>query len=370
MFGPDTLAAKLLAALFACALSFAAGFGLEWHWRNIDEAADDDARAQAAVAVIKHQTAVAQQEGAAGQALADQAAGAFAAVQPQIRTITRTLTKEIPVYIQPAPQTQGAPDHAPVSSAQPVIVYGVPCGLLRLHDGAATGNDHPAGLPVCAGKPDGAPADVDLSQFAAVLVQNYGAFEDNREQLIGLQDWARQVALWYADLQKSWARRDARTAPAGAGAQALQLPGLGGQPLAAQGRLHRAAPVASGAVETAFRVERRTPLLVGLCPHPSAPRLRGHPRQPVLPRPCGAGTWLTKPTAPMTRPMRSGPRRSANKVAQSATRRMCRPFAIANAVASTFPKRAAAPFPAPAAAPNANRALNGRVSSGGSRERQ
>ncbi len=78
MFGLSVFAEELIAAALALMLSFAAGFGLEWHWRNIDDAAADDARATATVAVLKHQTAVAQQQGAAGQALADQAAGAFA----------------------------------------------------------------------------------------------------------------------------------------------------------------------------------------------------------------------------------------------------------------------------------------------------
>ncbi len=58
------------------------------------------------------------------------------------------------------------------------------------------------GFPLCAGKSDAEPADIDLSQFADVLVQNYGAFENNRERLIGLQTWARDVQLWYADLVK------------------------------------------------------------------------------------------------------------------------------------------------------------------------
>ena len=67
---------------------------------------------------------------------------------------------------------------------------------------SATGSTDLASLPICAGESDDAPSSVTMSDFVNVLIQNNGAFEDNREQLIALQNWAQQVQLWYAELAK------------------------------------------------------------------------------------------------------------------------------------------------------------------------
>ena len=213
------LSAKLMGAVALCAFAFIGG----WEVKGAFDAKAQLASADAAARVLKHEVAISQQLGAAGQAQADLDAGAFAQVQTKIQTVTRTLVQKAPIFVAPAsgPPTSDAsrqplPPQAGAENSgggkagaernenetAAAVVYGVPCGLVRLHDAAATGNPDPSQLSICAGKSDAEPASLDLSQFADVLVQNYGAFEANREQLIALQDWARQVQLWYADLKQ------------------------------------------------------------------------------------------------------------------------------------------------------------------------
>ena len=163
---------------------------------------------------LKRQVAIAQSSDAAGQAQADQASTDFVRNERKNSATTQKLLAAAPKLISPpeAPSARSAspPGGGKMETAKDTyadetnaaVVYGVPCGLLRLHDAAAAGVSDPSRIPLCAGKSDAEPADIDLSQFADVLVQNYGAFENNRERLIGLQTWARDVQLWYADLVK------------------------------------------------------------------------------------------------------------------------------------------------------------------------
>lgn len=51
--------------------------------------------------------------------------------------------------------------------------YPLPCGLVRLHDGAALGVP-PGAVAACAGRPDDAAAPVKASYLAATLAGNYG----------------------------------------------------------------------------------------------------------------------------------------------------------------------------------------------------
>lgn len=205
MFGLATLGDKLIwGAVYT--LAIAAGVAWFTHSYDTGQAAKSQfAAASVAIKQIKHEAALAQSEGAAGQAIADEADKQFAIKQAKQSTTTKTLISEIPHFIAPNPVPEAKPD-APVPASQPdsAVGYSVPCGLLRLHDAAASGIGDPSDLPICAGKPDDAASDVDLSQFANVLIDNYGAFENNREQLSALQDWARQVALWYANVAKQY----------------------------------------------------------------------------------------------------------------------------------------------------------------------
>lgn len=219
MFGLSVFAEELIAAALALMLSFAAGFGLEWHWRNIDDAAADDARATATVAVLKHQTAVAQQQGAAGQALADQAAGAFAKSQTQIRTLTQTQIQKIPEFIMPNPLpllagevarsaeggTQETPHETPHETsgqANPSVVLGVSNGFVLIHDAAVAGAADPAGLPGAAGVDFDAPAGIGLPAIAELLAENYGACHAAIDRAGEDESYILKLKLWYADVKR------------------------------------------------------------------------------------------------------------------------------------------------------------------------
>lgn len=99
--------------------------------------------------------------------------------QAQTRTVYRTITERIPVYVTPE-----------IDRA-----FAVPYGFVRLHDAAAV-RAAPA-LPDGTGQPDDAPSDVALSAVAGTVVDNYGQCYAWRDQLIGWQDWYRQQqAAW------------------------------------------------------------------------------------------------------------------------------------------------------------------------------
>ncbi|MBJ7446868.1 MAG: hypothetical protein JHC81_04975 [Brevundimonas sp.] len=104
--------------------------------------------------------------------------------QAQTRTVYRTITERIPVYVPPE-----------IDRAYPV-----PYGFVRLHDAAAVGAA-PA-LPDGTGQPDDAPSGVALSAVAGTVIDNYGQCYAWRDQLIGWQDWYRQQqAAWEAPMR-------------------------------------------------------------------------------------------------------------------------------------------------------------------------
>lgn len=102
-----------------------------------------------------------------------------AAAQAEIRTVYRTITERIPVYV-----TRESDDRCPV-----------PVGFVRLHDHAAAGAAPPA-VPDPAGQPHDAASGVALSAVAGTVAGNYEACHAVRRQLIDLQAWIRaQQAL-------------------------------------------------------------------------------------------------------------------------------------------------------------------------------
>ena len=115
----------------------------------------------------------------AGDAAVTQAAGQQAAETKEVvRTRTRTIIKEVKVYV-------------PVEADR---ACAIPNSVVRLHDAAAAGRTP---VPEPAGKPDGRPSGVELSGLTEAVVGNYGTCHEIREQLIGLQDWIRQMqARW------------------------------------------------------------------------------------------------------------------------------------------------------------------------------
>lgn len=89
----------------------------------------------------------------------------------EIREVTRTVIKEIPVYVTPEADAACA----------------VPPGFVRVHDAAVLGLpiDHPSV------EPDGASAAPALSAVAATVAHNYGTCNDIRERLIALQGYVK-----------------------------------------------------------------------------------------------------------------------------------------------------------------------------------
>ena len=88
---------------------------------------------------------------------------------------TRTIIKEVPVYVTPA------------ADAGCTITD----GFVRVHDAAATGI-----VPESTGNPDAPAPGVALSTVAETVTENYGTAHEIAEQLKALQDWIRaQQAL-------------------------------------------------------------------------------------------------------------------------------------------------------------------------------
>lgn len=92
---------------------------------------------------------------------------------------TRTIIKEVPVYV--TPETDAA--------------FGnLPDGFVRLHDAAALGTTP---IPFGTGQSAGAPGEIAPSVAIAGIVDNYGTCNVWREQVLGWQAWYKgQSALW------------------------------------------------------------------------------------------------------------------------------------------------------------------------------
>lgn len=93
----------------------------------------------------------------------------------EIRTVTRTLTKEIPVYV--------------TAEADRTVV--LPAGLIRLHDQAALGVSE---VPADPGFLPDAPSGVAPSSLARTFVSNYGAAYEWREAALACRSWVSEQA--------------------------------------------------------------------------------------------------------------------------------------------------------------------------------
>jgi hypothetical protein len=95
----------------------------------------------------------------------------YANVTLHIVTDTNRRLNEVSAHVTPAIDT----------------TYPVPCGFVRVYNGAAHG---PVSDPaVC---PDAAPSGVPLSDVAKTSVVNLGQYDAVAAQLTNLQDWIRQ----------------------------------------------------------------------------------------------------------------------------------------------------------------------------------
>lgn len=90
-----------------------------------------------------------------------------------VRANAQIITKEIPIYVTPTADAACT----------------VPVGFVRLHDAAAA--NEPAGPST--GNPDAPAAGVALSDVAGAVADNYAACHGNAEQVIGLQDYVREL---------------------------------------------------------------------------------------------------------------------------------------------------------------------------------
>ena len=149
------LTLRLILALALAGGGFLAGWRVH-DWR--DGAAQAKAAAHA-LEVVQRQAGLTQTVAVRQQA-----------AQDRVRTITRTLIREVPVYVTP--------------KADAGCV--VPDGFRVLHDAAA------AGVPTAAepaGESADAPSGLALSAVADTVTANYGICHATAERLRGWQDW-------------------------------------------------------------------------------------------------------------------------------------------------------------------------------------
>jgi hypothetical protein len=86
----------------------------------------------------------------------------------KVETRTRTLIREVPVYVTPEADR----------------LYRLPVGWVRLHDAQVL--SVPADPP---GPADAEPSDVAASQALATVLDNYGSCQADQERLKALQAW-------------------------------------------------------------------------------------------------------------------------------------------------------------------------------------
>ncbi len=161
-----------LAAAVALAVGFSGGWTVR-DWKAArDDAASIEAAHQAELAAVDAALKLERTQAATSDGIAAEAAEA----QVQIRTVTRTLIKEVPVYVTPDDDRRCV----------------VPVGFVRIHDAAAAGR---TAIPDPAGRPDDAPSGLALSAVAGTVVENYaGTCAANARQLSDLQAWVRAQA--------------------------------------------------------------------------------------------------------------------------------------------------------------------------------
>lgn len=179
-----SLATRLLAGAAAVLITFGAGFGAAWKVKDGIEAREALASARAAASETGRQAAIAMAEAKAGTDAVNRIAALAQQQQAKIRTQIQTLTREVTKYV-------------PVEVDRGVVI---PWGFVRVLDGAATGAGDPSAISVGAGESDTAASDVTLSEIAALSAANDGACRANAEQLAALEQWAGEVEQWYGDL--------------------------------------------------------------------------------------------------------------------------------------------------------------------------
>lgn len=109
------------------------------------------------------------------------------AAQAQVRTVTQTIIKEVPVYVP-----------APAPTEPPRVGNDLSLGFARLHDYAALGISPP--VPAPSGIDWDAPAGVGMSAGITTIASNYGVCLTYRAEVQAWREWYdRQLAAWPVD---------------------------------------------------------------------------------------------------------------------------------------------------------------------------
>lgn len=158
-------------ALATLALGFAAGWTVRDWKAGADRAAVAEGRTREVVRVIERERAQADVT-AEVDARANE-------TQVQIRTVTQTIIKEVPIYVP----------------AEVDARFVLPAGLVRVHDAAASGDplpQPPGGSDDAAWHSEASP--VAPSELAVTVAENYGTCRADQARLADLQDWVRRQA--------------------------------------------------------------------------------------------------------------------------------------------------------------------------------
>jgi hypothetical protein len=168
-FSKTRLGRVVLVAL-AVAVALLVAFQLGQRSGVEREKSDEAQRRAAAVKVVTKVTAE-------GRKISTDVSTRLERRKVEIRTVTQTLTKEVPVYVT-------------VESDRACVV---PDGFVRLHDAAA----HGTAVPAAPGGSVEAASGVPLSAVAETMVTNYGVALEWREEALAWRTWyARQADLW------------------------------------------------------------------------------------------------------------------------------------------------------------------------------
>lgn len=159
------------AAVAAFGLGFTGGYTFAW------------SRQEAVIQTMKADEAKRREAAVAAALKADRAAQAVSAAvdkgaveaQERIRTVYRTITKKVTVYV----------------TAKSDTACVVPRGFVELHDAAAAGRPLP--VPAAPGDLDD-PSGVPLSSVAGTTAENYGVCHETAGRLNALQSWIREQA--------------------------------------------------------------------------------------------------------------------------------------------------------------------------------
>lgn len=148
-------------------------------------------------------TAEAQRLGEARRAQLDQR-------QAEVRTVTNTILKEVPRYVETTVQCPAPDQFAGVGKAidpPRVALADVSVGFGMLHNYAAVGLAPPA--TPAAGVDISAPSGVGMPEVAATIVSNYGQCHAAIAEVASWRAWHRD------DFTPWWARVDAELSKAG-----------------------------------------------------------------------------------------------------------------------------------------------------------